>query len=263
MESSESRTEVKRRKSNEIIRVTIEEATQYPEDYKLDNGEEKNPTSYFEALVHLLKCNVGAGCFAMADAFKNGGIILGPILTIIISLICLHTQHILLNCSEKMRIIHKLKKKPDYAETVRLCFLDNLKVSKKVASGMKTMVNVLLCVTQLGFCCVYILFVSEHLKQLLSVVGSRIGLPYLMLICIGPVTLTSLITSLHFLTPCSFIAAICMFIGIGTTLGMSFTGLPSPAERRYVGQLETLPLFFGTVLFAFEGIALVRLFFID
>lgn len=50
---------------------------------------------YVETLMHLLRGNIGAGMFGMGDAFKNGGIVLAPTLTIMIGLIAVHCQHVL------------------------------------------------------------------------------------------------------------------------------------------------------------------------
>lgn len=56
-----------------------------------------HPTSYIETMMHLFKGNVGPGLFAMGDAFKNSGILVGPILTLLLGLICVHSQHILVH----------------------------------------------------------------------------------------------------------------------------------------------------------------------
>jgi solute carrier family 36 (proton-coupled amino acid transporter) len=48
-----------------------------------------------------------------------------------------------------------------------------------------------------------------------------------------------------------------MIVGIVLIHRFTFENLPSISERNYVGSWESLPLFFGTVLFAFEGTALV------
>jgi len=45
--------------------------------------------------MHLFKGNVGPGLFAMGDAFKNGGIIVAPILTLFLGIVSVHCQHIL------------------------------------------------------------------------------------------------------------------------------------------------------------------------
>lgn len=50
---------------------------------------------FLETLTHILKGNIGSGVFAMGDAFKNGGLILGSILTLILGIICVHSQHML------------------------------------------------------------------------------------------------------------------------------------------------------------------------
>ncbi|KAF7275726.1 hypothetical protein GWI33_011330, partial [Rhynchophorus ferrugineus] len=55
----------------------------------------EHPTSYVETLMHLLKGNVGSGIFAMGDGIKNAGIILGPIVVLILGVICTHCQHLL------------------------------------------------------------------------------------------------------------------------------------------------------------------------
>lgn len=47
--------------------------------------------------MHLLRGNIGAGVFGMGDAFRNGGIILAPILTVIIGVISVHCQHTLVS----------------------------------------------------------------------------------------------------------------------------------------------------------------------
>lgn len=49
-----------------------------------------------------------------------------------------------------------------------------------------------------------------------------------------------------------------MASGIALTLYYAFQELPAITERRFVGEWNDLPLFFGTAIFAYEGIALVN-----
>lgn len=54
---------------------------------------------------------------------------------------------------------------PDFAETVELCFANGPQKLQKWSKIIKRTVNIFLCVTQLGFCCVYFVFISENIKQ--------------------------------------------------------------------------------------------------
>lgn len=165
-----------------------------------EGSKQPLPTSYVETLMHLFKGNVGPGCFAMADGMKNGGIILGPILTLFLGVICVHAQHILLNCSAKMMEQHKLTTRPDYAETVELCFSSSTNERwRKLAPAMKRTCNIFICVTQLGFCCIYFLFIGTNLKQVLDFYGFIIDIHVLVSLVLIPIWLSSLITNLKYL----------------------------------------------------------------
>jgi hypothetical protein len=162
--------------------------------------EKPRPISFIESLMHLLKATIGPGCYALADSVKNGGLVLAPILTLFLGIICIHAQHILLQCSAKMKQRHELKNWPDYAETVELSFSSSKNQNvRKMAPTMKRTCNVIICITQLGFCCVYFLFVAENLKQVLDFHGLEINLKMLVALILIPVWLSALITNLKFL----------------------------------------------------------------
>lgn len=190
----------------------------HPDVIKIKNSTEKNgtangktnveaqirneppATSYIETLMHVFKGNVGPGCFAMAEAVKNGGLILAPILTLILGVFCVHAQHILLNCSAKMKEKYKLEKKPDYAETVELCFMSsNNERWRKLAPTMKRICNIFICVTQLGLCCIYFLFIATNLKQVLDYYGFEFEISVLITLILIPVWLSAMITNLKYL----------------------------------------------------------------
>lgn len=78
-----------------------------------------------------------------------------------------------------------------------------------------------------------------------------------------PILLPALITNLKYLAPFSTVANICMAIGIGVVFYYVFQDIPNITERKYIGELETIPLYFGTAMFAFEGIALVSVVYIN
>lgn len=45
--------------------------------------------------MHFLKGNIGSGLLAMGDAFRHGGLLLAPPITVFIGLISLYNQHML------------------------------------------------------------------------------------------------------------------------------------------------------------------------
>ncbi|KAL7027975.1 hypothetical protein ACKWTF_005669 [Chironomus riparius] len=217
------------------------------------------PTSYWETLANLFKGNVGTGCFAMADAIKNAGIILGPILLTIIAIICIQCFKMLINGAEYIMKVNELSLRPEFAEVVELSFLVNKSENdkwKKCAVIAKTICNIAICVTQLGFCCVYLIFVSSSIKLILEHYGINMKLAIIMTIVLVPVWFSILERKLKNIAIFSGLANICMILGVIFTVGYSLIDLPSFSERKYV-NFESLPLFFGTAIFAFEGIALI------
>lgn len=138
------------------------------------HGGSDYPTSYVETLMHIFKGNVGAGLFAMGDAFKNGGIIVSPILTMVLAVICVHCEHILVKSSRKAQELSKTLETFDYAETVQKSFQNGPKRFQGMANVMYTIVQVLVCVTQTGFCCIYFVFITENMEQVSFYCGKRI-----------------------------------------------------------------------------------------
>ncbi|ALC49171.1 CG16700, partial [Drosophila busckii] len=214
--------------------------------------------SYLETIVHLFKGNIGPGLFAMGDAFKNGGLLLAPVLTVLIAIVCIHCQHVLIACSSKMRLQRGDAKCADYALTVEQCFELGPPKLRGWSRTMGRLVNVFICVTQLGFCCIYFVFISTNVQQILQAYEIKVDVRLVMLLALAPVLLTSLITNLKWLTPVSLFANVCMILGLAITLYYALKdGLPEVRERAYWTNGSQLALFFGTAIFAFEGIALV------
>lgn len=182
----------------------IEDETVHESEKNLDEKgkaeETPRATSYLESLMHLFKGYIGTGCFAMPDAVKNGGLILAPVMTVFLGVICVHSQHILLVCSAKMKEKHQLTIKPDYAETFELCFLTSKNPRwQKLAPTMKRACDIFICITQLGFCCVYLLFIGTSVEQIAEYYGFSTNVHLVMPIVLIPIWLSALITNLKYL----------------------------------------------------------------
>jgi proton-coupled amino acid transporter len=72
-----------------------------------------------------------------------------------------------------------------------------------------------------------------------------------------PIMLSCWIRDLKYLVPLSLFANFAMTVGIGVTLYYITQELPAPSSREYIAPWTRLPLFFGTAIYAFEGIGLV------
>ncbi|KAL1516846.1 hypothetical protein ABEB36_000692 [Hypothenemus hampei] len=243
-----------------IINIPLDKV---PNDEKLTSAGHghgipvEHPTSFIETLMHLLKGNVGSGIFAMGDGIRNAGIVLGPIVVLILGIICTHCQHMLLKASQNLNEYKKLEVSPDFARTVELCFENGPVRLQPMAKTMRRIVNLFLCITQLGFCCVYFVFISENIKQVLDYYGYVLDVHLHMAIILLPILLTALIRNLKYLAPFSTLANMLMCIGIIIVLYYAAQDVPNVSERRYVADWQQLPLFFGTAIYAFEGIGLV------
>ncbi|XP_039287467.1 proton-coupled amino acid transporter 4-like [Nilaparvata lugens] len=234
-------------------------------DGKLQKEEEgddlhpgvKHPTSYVETLINLIKGNTGAGMFAMGDAFKNAGLLVGPILTVILGIICVYGNHILVNCSVAIREKKKMKKPLAFAETVQICFEEGPKFARPWANTVRICTYVFITITQLGFCSVYFVFISSTLVKILVPYGINIAAHTYMTMILLPILATALIRNLKFLTPISSLANLSLGSGVLLTLFFASRDLPPLATRRMAADWKQLPLFFGTTVYAFEGISLV------
>ncbi|XP_022236522.1 proton-coupled amino acid transporter 4-like, partial [Limulus polyphemus] len=119
-------------------------------------------------------------------------------------------------------------------------------------------INVFLMVTQFGFCCIYFVFVATNIMQIvfdytninISVYG------YLTILLPFFIALT-MVRNLRHLALASAVANTCQFVGLCIIFYNLFQNLPPTTSRPLSTSMSRLPLYFGTTIFAFEGIGVV------
>ncbi|KAF3424300.1 hypothetical protein E2986_06649 [Frieseomelitta varia] len=183
--------------------------------------------------------------------------IVGPYLTLIVhsnlDVVCLQIK-----CNEEVtRRVNNSSATTGFAGTVELCFATGPLALRKYSVFMRQLVNVFLCITQLGFCCVYFVFIAKNMKQVLDVYGIEMDVHQHMAVILIPIMLSTWIRNLKYLVPISSLANFLVIAGYVATMYIMSYDLPPIHERRYIADWHELPLFFGTVIYSFEGITLV------
>ncbi|XP_006533387.1 proton-coupled amino acid transporter 2 isoform X1 [Mus musculus] len=194
----------------------------------------------FQTLVHLVKGNMGTGILGLPLAVKNAGILMGPLSLLVMGLIACHCMHILVRCAQ------------------RFCH--------------RRVVSFFLIVTQLGFCCVYIVFLADNLKQVVEAVNSTtischknetvVLTPTMdsrlyMLSFLPVLGLLVFVRNLRVLTIFSLLANISMLVSLVIIAQYIIQEIPDASQLPLVASWKTYPLFFGTAIFSFESIGVV------
>ncbi|KAK7793292.1 hypothetical protein R5R35_004993 [Gryllus longicercus] len=217
----------------------------------------QHPTSNLDTMIHLLKGNIGTGILAMPDAFRNAGLVVGTLGTLLMGVICTHCMHMLVRCSHELC---RRTKVPSlgFSEVVEASFATGPSFIERYSRPAKILVNIFLCITQLGFCCVYFVFVAVNLQYVLSHYCSlNLDTYQYLLMLLVPMVLLNWVKNLKYLTPVSLFAALVTVIGLGITFFYMLQDLPRTSSVRKFAPWKQLPLFFGTVIYAFEGIGVV------
>ncbi|CAG9823048.1 unnamed protein product [Phaedon cochleariae] len=216
----------------------------------------ENPTSNFDTMVHLLKGNIGTGILAMPDAFRNAGWIVGLFGTMVMGIVCTHCMHMLVRCSHELGR-RTQKQSLSFSDVVETAFRTGPGCLQKYSGLAKTLINIFLCITQVGFCCVYFVFVAANVHDVVKHYFFDISVHWYLLLLLPPLVLLNWVKSLKYLTPASLFASIVTCSGLVITFFYMLQGLPKMSTVRGFSSWSQLPLYFGTAIYAFEGIGVI------
>lgn len=210
-----------------------------------------------DTFIHLLKGSLGSGILAMPLAFAHAGLGFGLVATFAIGIICTYCVHILVKSAH---ILCHRRRIPalGFAEVAEAAFLAGPEPMHKYSRLSKAIINTFLVIDLLGCCCVYIVFVAKNIKQVVDFyTHDHIDLRLYMLALLPLLILLNLVRNLKWLAPFSMLANILIGTGMGITFYYVFNDLPSWDSRPNFAPFTELPMFFGTAIFALEGIGVV------
>merc|ERR1711892_394519 len=226
-----------------------------------ESGEDRDgdhTISNAETIVHLLKGNIGIGVLTMPIAISNAGLVGGVLGMVFVALITIHCMHTLVIAAQKL-VAKRGVDFLDYADTAEAAFLEAGGGWASKSTHMRRLINIFLCMSQIGSNAVYILFVAQNIMPIVET-HFTLNWNYRLYIAILliPVILICSIKNLRYLSPCSILANILEFAGLGIIF---YYILAPPIPRTYsvpwFTSPEKFPIFFGTAIFAFEGISVV------
>lgn len=122
-------------------------------------------------------------------------------------------------------------------------------------------INSFLVIDLVGCCCVYIVFISTNLKEVVDYyTETDKDLRVYMAALLPLLIIFSLVRNLKFLAPFSMVANVLIATGMGIAFYYIFNDLPTISDVPNFSSWSQLPLFFGTAIFALEGIGVVSIF---
>ncbi|KAI6187840.1 Amino acid transporter, transmembrane family-containing protein [Aphelenchoides besseyi] len=209
-----------------------------------------------QALIHLIKVMMGTGLLSLPMAFKFSGLWVGLILLLVICAICTYCCRKLVY-SARYLCIKKGVDRMDYANVMRSAVESGPEWIRSYDS-FRNLVNGNMFVAQLGFCCVYFVFMADNLKQFFDETSEiHRSQAFWIGILLVPILALCTIRELKVLAPLALIGNIVYLLAVSVVTVFLISNLQPVENVKAAGSLSDLPLFFGTVIFAFEGIAVV------
>eukprot|EP00731_Ephydatia_muelleri_P037349 Em0447g4a len=224
-----------------------------------DKRSDHNTTD-LQTVMHILKANIGTGLLALPQAVMNAGLIAGPLGLVVLGIIASHCMMVLADCSRALCQRHEISTL-NYSEAAKVCTQEHFPRLGTVAS---IVVNIFLSITQFGFCCIYFVFMGQNIQQVFATAFDiHIDCRVWMVILLAPVILFSWIRNLDTLASFSSIANVCIVFSLFVILYEELYRFTTSNEvdKAAVRTVSlpyitpaTLPLFFGTAVYAYEGI---------
>jgi solute carrier family 36 (proton-coupled amino acid transporter) len=127
--------------------------------------------------------------------------------------ICTHCMHILVKCS------HELCRRIQapsltFCEVGYAAFETGPPGLRQYSRSARSIINVFLVITQLGFCCVYFVFVAVNLQEVVANYYMKLDTRVFLIIMLIPMILLNLLRNLKYLTPVSLFASILTVTGL-------------------------------------------------
>jgi len=232
---------------------------------KNEDRDGEHTISNFETIIHVLKGNIGIGVLTLPMAIKNSGLLGGVIGLTAIACICVYCMTLLVRAAHKAlaKDSRRNVKFLDYADTAHASFADAGSKWATFAPHIRKLLNCFLCASQITSNAVYALFIAKNIKPLIghysgptmANLDTRIYLamimPFQLALC--------MVRNLRYLSPFSILANIIQSVGLGIIFYYIFgTGHLMPSDSLpWFANADRLPLFFGTAIFAIEGISVV------
>ena len=214
-------------------------------------------TSNSAALMNIVKSSIGTGILAMPLAFKNSGLIFGLAAVPIIGMVTIHCMHLLVRCEEELcrrrdQPCLEFENVAKEAVSVGPVFL------RQQAGRVSKAVFIFLCFTQIGYCSCYILFAAESFSEITKdFFHIRIRTTGFLFMLLPIMLIANLIKTLPKLSHFSTVANVLQLTGLFYIFTHLLTNLPDTHSVKPIASWTTMPLFFGTAVYAFEGIGTI------
>ncbi|VDP90977.1 unnamed protein product [Echinostoma caproni] len=198
----------------------------------------------------------------MPVVLRYAGLWVGLVMILCAGTLAAYLMHVLVRVAHSVRTRHSLElNKMDYTETVFMVFKYGPLKLRKPKGKIKHIVNLFLIITQIGFSCVYTLFITENTRHFLRFFFPEMPLNFYvvaLIVCLLliPMCLTS---NLRVMAHVAAIANVATLIGTGLIFGYLFSSKLTPvSELPAYTNTKGVLIAFGIVMYSFEGISLVR-----
>ena len=223
------------------------------------HAEPVRNNSNMQTLANFVRGNVGTGVLSLPHAFRNSGLILGTIGTLLCGILTGYCMNQLLIAFKR---VNDGRKYMDYAQLARLTFeRSEYSFFNRLAKPMQYLVNFFIALTQFGTLIVYIVFIGRMVKEIVDLYLPQyddVPLTYfitattLMLIPYCFVTTLSVLSV--FSTVANMITIVCFIVILQYLLRNS---QPVENVKLMTHNFNDFFMFFGTASFAYASIPVV------
>lgn len=188
---------------------------------------------------------IGAGVLGLPYAFAKAGWLSGLILLFVAAILSYWGMMLLVFSRRKME-----ESRPDCPPIATFGDLG----FQLYGSRAYAFIDILLCLSQGGFCVAYLIFIGENVSSIFGGNSSKKGF---IIACVAPVEIVlSWLRSLTYLAPFSLFADVVKMAALSMILFYDVRELQDFQGASAFTSASSIPFFLGIAVYAFEGVGM-------